>query len=160
MQFLKFRTFLHFFREDQVRQTFEHKFALVFKNTANHNTVLNKYFILTGQFWGQSIKIVLRSYMTARPDQTFSNCFYFPLWNDLCSHYFQFHWRRLWNIFVFSLFGSNFVIVIPCLLHEYELCMINVYDHNGALGCLIKYSTCNSLQMTCPLRPLNHYKYC
>ena len=39
----------------------------IFSQTANQNTVSNKYFILIGQFWSMSTIIILKSFMTIRP---------------------------------------------------------------------------------------------
>lgn len=36
--------------------------------TTNHNTASNKYFLLIGQFWSMSAKIVLESFMTVSPN--------------------------------------------------------------------------------------------
>ena len=36
------------------------------KNTANQNIVLNKYFILIGQYWSTSTTIILEIFMTVK----------------------------------------------------------------------------------------------
>ena len=43
----------------------DHEFVLVLETrTANQNTVSNKYFVLIGQFWSRSTKLLLESFMT------------------------------------------------------------------------------------------------
>ena len=50
---------------------FEHEFVLVLekkKNPANQNTVLNTHFVLIGQIWSTSLKIILGFFLTVRLD--------------------------------------------------------------------------------------------
>ena len=46
------------------QKTFEYQFVLVLKKTSNNNTVLFKYFVLIGQFWGTRTKNCTLSFMT------------------------------------------------------------------------------------------------
>ena len=49
-------------------KTFEHKFVLILKRTANQNTISDTNFVPIGQFWSMSTKIVLKCFINVCPE--------------------------------------------------------------------------------------------